>query len=49
MNDFGYFASLMDNFQKVNDTQSENIKKAASLMADAIECELKRAFTQKYV
>ena len=37
MNDFGYFESLMENFKKVNDTQGENIKKAASLMADAIE------------
>ena len=37
MNDFGYFESLMENFKKVNDTQSENIRKAASLMADAIE------------
>ena len=37
MNDFGYFESLLDNFKKVNDTQSENIRKAASLMADAIE------------
>ena len=31
MNDFGYFESLMENFKKVNETQSENIKKAASL------------------
>lgn len=37
MNDFGYFESLMKNFNIVNETQGENIKKAASLMADAIE------------
>ena len=37
MNDFGYFESLMENFKVVNETQGENIKKAASLMADAIE------------
>ena len=37
MNDFGYFNSLLDNFKKVNDTQGENIKKAAELMCTAIE------------
>lgn len=36
MNDFGYFENLMKNFKKVNDTQSENIKKAAELMCNAI-------------
>ena len=36
MNDFGYFESLLENFKIVNETQGENIKKAASLMADAI-------------
>ena len=36
MNDFGYHASILANLQQVNDTQSENIRKAASLMADAI-------------
>ena len=36
MNDFGYFEKLMENFKKVNDTQSENIRKAAKLMSDAI-------------
>ena len=36
MNDFGYFESLMQNFKKVNETQSENIHKAAQLMCDAI-------------
>ena len=40
MNDFGYFESLMDNFKKVNETQSENIQKAGKLMADAIADEL---------
>ena len=37
MNDYGYFASIQENFQKVNETQGENIKAAAKLMADAIE------------
>ena len=37
MNDFGYFQKLMDNFKAVNETQSENIKAAGKLMADAIE------------
>ncbi len=37
MNDFGYFETLLENFKQVNETQEENIKKAASLMADAIE------------
>ena len=37
MNDFGYFESLLENFKQVNDTQGENIQKAAKLMADAIE------------
>ncbi len=36
MNDFGYFESIQENFKKVNDTQEENIKKAAQLMAKAI-------------
>lgn len=36
MNDFGYFDNLMENFKKVNETQSENIKKAAELMTNAI-------------
>ena len=36
MNDFGYFENLMENFKKVNDTQGENIQKAAKLMCDAI-------------
>ena len=36
MNDFGYFESLLKNFRQVNDTQEENIKAAAKLMADAI-------------
>ncbi len=37
MNDFGYFEKLMENFKVVNETQGDNIVKAASLMADAIE------------
>ena len=36
MNDFGYFDSLMKNFKQVNETQSENIQKAAALMCGAI-------------
>ena len=36
MTDFGYFESIQENFKKVNDTQEENIKKAAQLMAKAI-------------
>ena len=36
MNDYGYFASIQENFKKVNETQGENIKAAAQLMANAI-------------
>lgn len=36
MNDFGYFEKLTENFRQVNDTQGENIKKAAELMYRAI-------------
>lgn len=36
MNDFGYYKSIIENLELVNRTQEENIKKAASLMADAI-------------
>lgn len=36
MQDFGYFETLLKNFEQVNKTQGENIKKAAKLMADAI-------------
>lgn len=36
MNDFGYYKSIIENLELVNQTQEENIKKAASLMADAI-------------
>ena len=32
-----YFNKIVENLEKVNETQDENIKKAASLMADAIE------------
>ncbi len=37
MNDFGYFKSILANLEEINEKQEENIKKAASLMADAIE------------
>ena len=37
MNDFGYYRSIVENLEKINATQSENIRKAGSLMADAIE------------
>ena len=37
LNDFGYFESVLENLKKINETQGENIQKAASLMADAIE------------
>jgi len=37
VNDFGYYKSILENLELVNQTQEENIKKAASLMADAIE------------
>ena len=36
MNDFGYYQAIIDNLEKVNSTQGENIRKAAALMADAI-------------
>ncbi len=36
MNDFGYYESILANFKLVNDTQSENIRAAGALMADAI-------------
>ena len=36
MNDFGYFEKLLENFKQVNETQEENIRKAAALMTDAI-------------
>ena len=36
MNDFGYYKSIIENLEKVNATQSENIRKAAELMTDAI-------------
>ena len=32
-----YFNKIVENLEKINETQSENIKKAASLMADAIQ------------
>ncbi len=36
MNDFGYYEAIVANLKKINDTQSEQIRQAASLMADAI-------------
>lgn len=36
INDFGYYESLLNNFKQVNETQGENIKKAAKLMSNAI-------------
>ena len=36
MNDFGYYKAIIENLEKVNATQSENIRKAAELMTDAI-------------
>ena len=39
MNDFGYFKAVLENLEKINATQEENIKKAAGLMADAIEAD----------
>lgn len=36
INDFGYYESLLKNFKQVNETQTENIQKAAKLMSDAI-------------
>jgi uncharacterized phosphosugar-binding protein len=36
MTDFGYFEYLLKNFDAVNKTQGENIKKAAKLMTNAI-------------
>ena len=37
LNDFGYVEKAFANIKRVVDEQGENIKKAASLMADAIE------------
>lgn len=36
LNDFGYFEKVVANLRKVNETQGENIKKAAGLMTAAI-------------
>jgi len=36
INDYGYFEKVLENLDKVNETQGENIKKAGSLMTDAI-------------
>ena len=32
MNDFGYYKNIVTNLEKVNNTQGENIEKAAELM-----------------
>ena len=37
MNDFGYFERIQENFKIINETQGENIKKAAELMFGAIK------------
>ena len=34
MNDFGYFERIQENFKIVNETQGENIKKAAELILE---------------
>jgi uncharacterized phosphosugar-binding protein len=39
LNDFGYVQNAFDNVRKVMEKQGENIKKAAALMADAIEAD----------
>lgn len=37
MNDYGYYASILANLEKVNQNEGKNIEAAAKLMADAIE------------
>jgi len=37
MRDFGYFKAVVENMEKVNETQGENIKAAAALMFEAIK------------
>ena len=37
MNDFGYYKSIIENMELINEKQGENIVAAAKLMADAIE------------
>lgn len=39
MNDFGYIQNAFDNIKEVMEKQGANIKKAAALMADAIEAD----------
>lgn len=36
MNDYGFYKSIIENLEKINETQSENIEKAGKLMARAI-------------
>lgn len=37
INDFGYYKAIIENLEKINETQGENIKKAADLMSEAIK------------
>ena len=37
MRDFGYYQAVVDNLQKINETQGENIRAAAALMCRAIK------------
>lgn len=37
MRDFGYFKAVVENMEKVNETQGENIRAAAALMFEAIK------------
>lgn len=37
MNDLGYFKAVVENLEKINETQGENIHKAAELMCEAIQ------------
>ena len=37
VNDFGYYKAIIENLEKINETQGENIKAAAALMCEAIK------------
>ena len=37
INDFGYYKAIIENLEKINETQGENIKAAAALMCEAIK------------
>ncbi len=39
LNDHGYYEKILANLEKINETQGENIKAAAKLLADAIEAD----------